>query len=114
MANLQRTLTSLQLKAQPKLDAARYKAEAGLSRRGYVHHSHHSPWVEEGEEGLMVADVESEDGRPGVDPDYDRAFTDDEHSSEEERMRGRRIAAGWDKGHGDSLKWPAGEGWKPL
>jgi len=26
--------TSLQQKAQPKIDAARYKAEAGLSRRG--------------------------------------------------------------------------------
>lgn len=110
MANLQRTLASFQLKAQPKLDAARYKAEAGLSRRGYVYHSHNSPWIEEGEKGLIGPNIEDEDSQPGVDPDYEGA--DDEHSSEE--MRGRRIAAGWDKGHADSLKWPVGEGWKPL
>lgn len=114
MANLQRTLTSLQLKAQPRLDAARYKAEAGLSRRGYVHHPHRSPWVEEGEEGLMARKrngADREDGA-GVDRGYDGAVTDDEHSSDDER--GRRLAAGWDKGTNDNLKWPAGEGWKPL
>jgi hypothetical protein len=126
IANLQRTITSLQLKAQPKIDAARYKAEAGLSKRGYVHHAHHSAWVEEGEEGLMGrggaegtrAGGKEDEG--GVDQDYGYGGvvtdTDDEPSEEEEKEkdRQRRIKAGWDKGLQDNLKWPAGEGWKPL
>jgi len=140
MANIQRTLTSLQQKAQPKLDAARYKAEAGLSKRGYVHHAHHSPWVEEGEVGLMPRgrrgggekdygdggqdDGDDDDEGAGVDQDYGygagQVVTDtdtdgDELSEEEkEKDRERRVRAGWDKGTNDNLKWPAGEGWKPL
>jgi hypothetical protein len=125
IANLQRTITSLQLKAQPKIDAARYKAEAGLSKRGYVHHAHHSAWVEEGEEGLMGRGAGAEAGgkeedEGGVDQDYGYGGvvtdTDDEPSEEEEkeRDRQRRIKAGWEKGLQDNLKWPAGEGWKPL
>ena len=128
IANIQRTLTSLQQKAQPKLDAARYKAEAGLlPRRGYVHHGQRSMWVEEGEEGLMPraqgggvgsgkgvgAPGESDGG--GVDMDGGLSTdTDEEEPSEEEKDRERRIKAGWDKGTQDNLKWPAGEGWKPL
>jgi len=101
----------LQLKAQPKIDAARYKAEAGLSKRGYVHHSHHSAWAEEGEEGLMMrreggggaegvsAAAGGKEDEGGVDQVTD---TDDEPSEEEEkeRDRQRRIKAGWDKGLG--------------
>jgi len=62
----------------------------------------------------MASDAEDRDGGAGVDPDYDGTATDDERSSEEERVRGRRIAAGWDKGNADNLKWPPGEGWKKL
>ena len=40
--------------------------------------------------------------------------TDEEEPSEEEKDRERRIKAGWDKDTQDNLKWPAGEGWKPL
>jgi hypothetical protein len=40
MSHIQKTISNLQLKAQPKLDAARYIAEAGFSRRGFAHHSH--------------------------------------------------------------------------
>jgi hypothetical protein len=39
---------------------------------------------------------------------------DTDTDSEEEKDRERRIKAGWDKGTQDNLKWPAGEGWKPL
>lgn len=101
MANIQRTLNSLQLKAQPTLDKARYKAEAGLlPKRGYVHHAHRSPWVEEGEEGLMVGD-----GGASVD------VTD----SDDEERRGRGLGNGrtW-KAERDEMKWPQGEGWNPL
>lgn len=79
-----------------------------------MHHAHHSPWVEEGEQGLMGfrehTDADEESDGAGVDRD---SFTD-ESTEEEERMRGRRLAAGWEKGTKDNLKWPAGEGWKEL
>ena len=103
IANIQRTLNSLQLKAQPTLDKARYKAEAGLlPKRGYVHHTNKSPWAEEGEEGLMVGD-----GGASVDVDY----TD---SDDDERM-GRDLgnSRAW-KVERDEMKWPRGEGWNPL
>ena len=53
--NLQRTLSAL----QPKLDAARYKVEAGLSKRGFVDHTTNSrphlisAWGDEGEKNLI-------------------------------------------------------------
>ncbi|OBZ66295.1 hypothetical protein A0H81_13817 [Grifola frondosa] len=55
LANIQKTLTSLQLRPQPHFGAARYKAEARLTRRGFVQHSQHGTrWIrEEREEGLM-------------------------------------------------------------
>lgn len=40
LSALQRSLSTLHARAQPVLDRARYKAEAGLSRRGFVPHSH--------------------------------------------------------------------------
>ncbi|KAF7973096.1 hypothetical protein HWV62_16196 [Athelia sp. TMB] len=118
IAHLQRTLTSLQLKAQPKLDAARYKAEAGFSRKGYVHHPHRSPWVEEGEEGLMPSqrarkdlgmDWQDDDGSDGA--GVDSSFGDEDGGENAHNARGR---VGLDQRERDSLKWPAGEGWKPL
>ena len=100
IAHIQRTLSSLQLKAQPTLDKARYKAEAGLVKRGYVHHAHRSPWAEEGEEGLM-----GEDGGASVD------VTD----SDDDERRGRDLGNGrtW-RAERDEMKWPRGEGWNPL
>jgi len=100
MANLQRTLSGL----GPRLDAARYKAEAGLSRRGYVS----SPGLrcEEGVQRLMNApepgSTSTSEGCVGVDGD---SLTD----SENEVSHGRSIER-------DDLKWPVGEGegWKPL
>lgn len=40
LSALQRSLSTLHARAQPVLDRARYKAEAGLSRRGFVPHAH--------------------------------------------------------------------------
>lgn len=118
MSHIQKTISNLQLKAQPKLDAARYKAEAGLSRRGFVHHSHApARWMEEGEQGL-ITDTHNEDEDDGahVDRDpYTESPTDDEPSSGEDLERMKNSGAHRDfLGQTDNLKWPAGEGWRPL
>ena len=90
MSKIQRTIANL----QPKLDAlrfdgsrARYKAEAGLSRRGFVRDSSRG---REDQEGLMPSSGEE----AGVD-----SAAEDEDGFWKEK---------------DNLKWPAGEGWKPL
>jgi hypothetical protein len=90
MSNIQRTIANL----QPKLDAlrfdgskARYKAEAGLSRRGFVRDSSRG---REDQEGLMPSS--------GEDTSVDSAVEDEDELYKEK----------------DNLKWPAGEGWKPL
>jgi hypothetical protein len=117
MSHIQKTISNLQLKAQPKLDAARYKAEAGLSRRGFVHHSHApARWMEEGEQGLMTNTYQDDDDGAHVDRDpYTESPTDDEPSSAEdlERMKNSGVHRGFLK-ETDNLKWPAGEGWRPL
>lgn len=105
MAHLQRTLTSL----QPKLEAARYKAEAGFSKKGYVHHPHRSPWVEEGEEGLMPASrakkelgIDWQTDEEGDGGGIDSSFGDEE-PGQDSIARGR-----------SGEQWPVGEGYKPL
>ncbi|OJA13353.1 hypothetical protein AZE42_04515 [Rhizopogon vesiculosus] len=117
MSHIQKTISNLQLKAQPRLDAARYKAEAGLSpRRGFVLHSR---WVEEGERALMAdTDAEGGQGDQGeddgahVDPYSEPPSTDD---SEEDRERIQNLGVRRDSlKEADNLKWPAGEGWRPL
>ncbi|KAG1726029.1 uncharacterized protein EDB91DRAFT_1061853 [Suillus paluster] len=119
MSHIQKTISNFQLKAQPKLDAARYKAEAGLSRRGFVHHSHIGApgrWVEEGEQGLMTDTRSEDDDGAHVDRDpYTEPSTDDEPSSGEnlERMKNSRVRRDFPK-EADNLKWPAGDGWRPL
>ena len=121
MANFQKTLTNFQLKAQPKLDAVRYKAEAGISKRGYVHHAQlgATRWREEGEQGLMADTRWTADN---VDRDRDsEPTTDDEPSSGEgQGTRRRTVTATSATPHrdflteSDNLKWPMGEGWRPL
>ncbi|KAG1772920.1 hypothetical protein EV702DRAFT_976478 [Suillus placidus] len=117
MSHIQKTISNLQLKAQPKLDAARYKAEAGLTRRGFVHHSHApARWMEEGEQGLMTDTHQEDDDGAHVDHDpYTESPTDDEPSSAEdlERMKNSGVHRDFLK-ETDNLKWPAGEGWRPL
>ncbi|KAG1890478.1 uncharacterized protein F5891DRAFT_1071994 [Suillus fuscotomentosus] len=117
MSHIQKTISNLQLKAQPKLDAARYKAEAGLSRRGFVHHSHApARWMEEGEQGLMTDTHREDDDGAHVDRDPNtESPTDDEPSSGEDlaRMKNSGVHRDFLK-EKDNLKWPAGEGWRPL
>ncbi|EPQ53861.1 hypothetical protein GLOTRDRAFT_139912 [Gloeophyllum trabeum ATCC 11539] len=111
IANLQRTLSNLHTRAQPKLDAARYKAEAGLSKRGFVSHAHFNPahWREEGEEALMADSGSGE----GFDPDVDQALDSASDSVEDDRDRDRaRVRHAY--AERDNLKWPAGDGWAPL
>ncbi|KAH7925060.1 hypothetical protein BV22DRAFT_1119794 [Leucogyrophana mollusca] len=116
IANLQRTFTSLQQKARPKFDVARYKAEAGLTRRGYVNHSQlggpGARWMEEGEERLMV---DSRWAAAGVDRDPHPAPDTDDSSGDERASNAKNGAVLPDYlKQADNLKWPAGEGWKPL
>ncbi|KIK76917.1 hypothetical protein PAXRUDRAFT_835178 [Paxillus rubicundulus Ve08.2h10] len=118
MSNIQKTISNLQLKAQPKLEAVRYKAEAGISRRGYVNHAQLGGtwWREDGEERLMsdtrwaATDIDR-----ARDP-YSEPTTDDERSSGDDP--GKRRTSGVSHRETltevDNLKWPAGEGWKPL
>lgn len=121
IANIQRTLANFQLKAQPKLDAVRYKAEAGFSRRGYVHHSQlgGARWREEGEQGLMT---DTRWGAANVNQAPDSAPTTDDEPSSSEDQGARRAALTATSitpyrdflTESDNLKWPMGEGWKPL
>ena len=167
MSNIQRTIATLQpkldaLQIQPRLDKARYKAEAGLSRRGFVSGGRAKGGVEgEEEEGLVRRPVSSTRGRTSRvrkvrphwtsgdpegngnvfdDPDVDSDSPDDNVEGDEEWRRSRgmdpsparqsrrgqspfdveesslgsgsdRVLRGVEK---DNLKWPAGEGWKPL
>lgn len=121
IANIQKTLTNFQLKAQPKLDAVRYKAEAGISKRGYVHHAQlgGTRWREEGEQGLM-ADTRWTAANIDRDPDSEPT-TDDEPSSGEDQGAGRTTMTATSAAPhrdfltgSDNLKWPMGEGWRPL
>lgn len=116
VADLRKTFSGL----GPKFDKARYKAEAGLSRRGYVPSG--GLWREEGEERLVGfgtreraqigarrgdgagGDSGDEEG-VGVDEDSTLDGLDDEQDAL--GLRGRNVER-------DEMKWPAGEGWKPL
>ncbi|KIM40807.1 hypothetical protein M413DRAFT_446178 [Hebeloma cylindrosporum] len=156
MSNIQRTIATLQpkldaLQIQPRLDKARYKAEAGLSRRGFVSGGRAKSGVEgEEEEGLVRRPGSSTSGgrtgrgrKPEVngnifdDPGVDSDSFDDHGEGGEEWSRSRgmdsspvrqrqnvfdaerdSLGPGQDDGlrgvEKDNLKWPAGEGWKPL
>ena len=155
-------LTSLQktfLQIQPHLDKARYKAEAGLSKRGFVRDGlmtrgtkscsgsgvgadrdgEDEDGLEDGLEGLMSSSGEGknqigksrwgvhQDGG-GPDPGYDGEVVDQDSdwtrnegmsSMSRPPIQGRVRRQYSDEGgvltfEKDNLKWPAGEGWKPL
>ncbi|KAJ3721990.1 hypothetical protein C8R42DRAFT_669010 [Lentinula raphanica] len=130
-ASLQPQLLSMQQQLQPHLDKARYKAEAGLTKRGFVRD--HKPLMKprEEEEGLMqngradgweqlsVADDDSDEG----DESYERVRQHDRkgRSLTNGSMSGGTLG-GWNGSMApvgiekDNLKWPVGEddGWKPL
>lgn len=152
MSNIQRTIATLQpkldgLQLQPRLEKARYKAEAGISRRGFVRDGRRSgskgSSVRVGRGGLEGEEKEdllseSSDGNEmgrgkrgyGYDlPSVDGAkpgqeLDDGEMDSDEtgdgagdgegEREWRRATRERWAGKEKDELKWPAGDGWKPL
>ena len=77
------------------LSTVRYKAEAGISRRGWV------PGLER-EERLMA----DNEGLRSTSSSDDGLGVDAELPTDEERRRGPLER--------DEMKWPAGNGWKPL
>ncbi|KAF8629480.1 hypothetical protein AX15_003427 [Amanita polypyramis BW_CC] len=124
LATLQRTFASL----QPKLDKARYKAEAGISRRGFI----------QGDGEDMDSNGESGGEREGLVRHSQRRGSDSEGVGlggdslgevGESGSRRARVATTGDSDWGsrvgvdpggmerDELKWPVdriAEGWKPL
>jgi len=136
---------------QPHLDKARYKAEAGLSKRGFVRDGlrrgkrsgsvgvdgdgkEEEDGLEDGLEGLMSNGSDGggkkqigmsrwrgqTDGGGGLDGEVDRDsdWTRSEGMSMMSRgSKGRVQDSDGDEEDSlekDNLKWPAGEGWKPL
>ncbi|KAI0052003.1 hypothetical protein FA95DRAFT_1553977 [Auriscalpium vulgare] len=93
MMHFQKTLSGL----GPRLDAARFKAEAGLNRRGY------GRWREDAQQQRLVSTGElpsassSEEGLG-----MDESLTDGEDGAKKGDVER------------DDMKWPAGDGWKPL
>jgi hypothetical protein len=91
ISQLQKTFEKLQTRAQPTLDKARYKAEAGLSRRGFVKAGH------EGQQGLMDdADCDGDSNDPS--------------SNEGTKLGLWKDRNGIDYGHRCGNE----QGWKPL
>ncbi|GBE89335.1 hypothetical protein SCP_1503430 [Sparassis crispa] len=132
MASLQKTLVGLHQRAQPHLENARYKAEAGLTRRGFVQHQNGPRWMMQRSEERLVSTDTGESGGDGdvglgtdessvdQDLDVDTGPEEPEGHAWEERLRRRRMEKGQNARKDllgverDNLKWPVGEGWRPL
>jgi len=123
--NLQRTFSAL----QPKLDAMRYKVEAGLSRRGFVDHTTDArphligAWGDEGERNLIGGtDTASVDNDSASVLSYEDDSMDERHRSAYGNPRGGTVGVNGGERRGrleidrDELKLPVGvsDGWKPL
>lgn len=123
--NLQRTLSAL----QPRLDAARYKVEAGLSKRGFVDHTTNSrphligAWGDEGERNLIGGtDTASVDNDSASMLSYEDDPTDERWRLGYGQVRGSTTGASGGERRGrlevdrDGLKLPVSvsDGWKPL
>ena len=123
--NLQRTLSAL----QPKFDAARYKVEAGLSKRGFVDHTTNArphligAWGDEGERNLIggtdTAPVDIDDASV---LSYEDDFLDERQRLGKGQPRGTVVGGNDSERRGmlevdrDKLKLPVGvsDGWQPL
>jgi hypothetical protein len=85
--------------------AVRYKAEAGISRRGWV------PGLER-EERLITERRESGGGSGGGGGIPSTSSSEDGLGVDAESQAGRaRRRTSLER---DGMKWPAGDGWKPL
>ncbi|KAF8075715.1 hypothetical protein FPV67DRAFT_1648874 [Lyophyllum atratum] len=143
-AGVKSPLSRLARSWQPRLEKARYKAEAGLSRQGYVRDVRSRSQGREGEgeekeeligggaEGWGGQQVRGAKGReygygggeeyepPSVDGlSLDGSavlVSDDDDEEEEEDEEGRPRRGAREGLEMDGLKWPVveGEGWRPL
>lgn len=123
--NLQRTLSAL----QPKLDAARYKVEAGLSKRGFVDHTTNARphligvWGDEGERNLIGGtDTASVDNDSASGLSYEDDSPGERWRPGYQRPRGGTPGVNGSERRGklevdrENLKLPVGDsdGWNPL
>ena len=123
--NLQRTFSAL----QPKLDAARYKVEAGLSKRGFLDHTTNARphligvWGDEGERNLIgTTDTVSTDNDGASVLSYEDDSTDQRRKLGYGQPRGTTVGVNGNERRDkleidrDELKLPVGvsDGWKPL
>ena len=140
---LHKTFSNLSARAQPALDTARYKAEGAFARRGFVQHGGGWMRREgearlidhddaDGDVGAAGVDVDDADGESALDQDVSGSGSGSGGSREGVEERARRWRQGGvdvavveregADGRGgrrmvlerDDLKWPAGEGWRPL
>lgn len=118
LSALQRTLSQLHSRAQPTLDRARFKAEAGLSRRGFVPNgaSAGADSLMRSQEGVSAigdgdeyAYNHTSDGG-GIGSDFERLGSD---SGQEDENGHERMKSAIFKDR-DDLKLPDGEGWTRL
>jgi hypothetical protein len=98
--NIQRTIDALHHihgQLQPKLEKARYKAEAGLSKRGYVRSSvrssgEESPTaVETEEQESLTREHDSQKAKGRWPETHIEAQVDESGSDESEWTRGRSV-----------------------
>lgn len=123
--NLQRTFSAL----QPKLDAVRYKVEAGLSKRGFVDHTTNArphligAWGDEGERNLIGGtDTASVDNDSASVLSYEDDSMDERRRFGYGQPRGSTVGVNGGERRGrleldrDELKLPVSvsDGWKPL
>jgi hypothetical protein len=128
---IQRKFAELQLNAMPVFEKARYKAEAGLSRRGFVQGNGSSASSSSALGGLRRSGSTGRSQRSGDREDREGLLGTTEYSDEdaEDGMVGPSVddSDGSDEGcarkeremvvgERDDLKWPVGpgEGWKML
>ena len=113
---------------QPKFDAARYKVEAGLSKRGFVDHTTNSrphligSWGDEGERNLIGGtDAVSVDNDSGSVLSYEEDSPDERRKLGRGQLRGGAVGVNGGRRDRlevdrDELKLPVdvSDGWKPL
>lgn len=121
----------MQQQLQPHLDKARYKAEAGLSKRGFIARDHPRSMMRsrrEDQEGLMRDGSREWEGE--IDGVEDESESDEDEEEYRQGGRNGRMPISMSTGgigsrdshakaellEKDHLKWPVaeGEGWRPL
>jgi hypothetical protein len=97
LAHIQKTFAKVGEKAQPRFEAALFKAEAGLSRKGFISHNHGAR-----EEASLIRERSMEN----IELSSDDAEVDS--GADDDFRRGRRIGLSGDD------RWAARNEWRPL